>query len=508
MRNPCYAVWLLLFLLFSQDSLESASIVRGPYLQMGTPTNILFRLRTDTHTRVVIRYGTNSNLEMAYTNRIFATHHYVLLTGLQPDTLYYYAVADTNGIMAAGDTYYFKTAPINSKPTRIWVIGDSGTASLNPTNYHSQVVRDAYYKFTRNRYTDVWLMLGDNAYNSGEDHEYQAAVFEVYNPLLRQTTLWSTIGNHDAASIDPEIPYFHIFDFPTEGECGGVPSGTENYYSFDYGDIHFVCLDSEIVDRTPTGPMAQWLEADLASNSKKWLIAFWHTPPYSAGSNPSDENPDIPGRHANMRETFVAILERHGVDLVLNGHSHSYERSFLLDRHYERSHTITSANWVDKSTGRRHENGPYYKSGSRPHEGALYIVAGSSAWTGGGYLNHPAMCVSLDRLGSLVLDIDGNELDGTFVSHEGEILDRFAITKGVDPEPMWLSKLSIQQQNVILRWRSEANRNYIIQRSLDPTGQTWTNLTTVTAANRFTTWTNLIELPAAGKTFYRVRLSR
>lgn len=503
MNNQYLSLASLIFFCWGASGQQSPSLIRGPYLQIGTPTSIMVLWRTDIPSQAVVRYGTTPELGLAITNFVRSTNCLVSLTNLRPDTIYHYAIGTPTQHLAGGSTYFFKTAPVGPKPTRIWAIGDCGTASLRPDNYHSRVVRDAYYNFTGDRYTDVWLMLGDNAYSYGEDHEYQAAVFEVYNPLLRQTTLWSTIGNHETWSSAPIPPYFNIFTFPTIGQAGGVSSGTENYYSFEYGDIHFVCLDSEISDQSPASTMADWLEEDLMLNDKKWLIAFWHTPPYSKGSNPSDS----PDNHMLMRENFVSILERYGVDIVLNGHSHSYERSFLLDRHYGISTTIAASNWVDKSTGRRHENGAYLKPGRGPHEGALYIVAGSSAWTGGGSLNHPAMCVSLDMLGSLVLDIDDNELDGTFLGHEGQILDRFAITKGIDPEPvLWLSQVWLNRTNVVLRWRSEPGKDYVVEHALDPAQTSWAQVAVISAAGPFTTWTNVISAEAAFKSFYRVHL--
>ena len=80
---------------------------------------------------------------------------------------------------------------------RVWVLGDSGTAHMN-----ADAVRDAYLAFTGTRYTDVWLMLGDNAYPIGTDDDYQAAVFETYPTVLRQTVLWPSFGNHDAYSAN------------------------------------------------------------------------------------------------------------------------------------------------------------------------------------------------------------------------------------------------------------------------------------------------------------------
>src|SRR6185295_17874833 len=122
---------------------------------------------------------------------------------------------------------------------------------------NARAVYDAYLAFTGARETDLWLMLGDNAYGAGFDHEYQNAVFDMFPALLRRTVLWSTIGNHETYGGSlADFPYLHIFTLPKEGQAGGVPSGTERYYSFDYGNIHFVCLDAMTSLRSSDGPMA------------------------------------------------------------------------------------------------------------------------------------------------------------------------------------------------------------------------------------------------------------
>ena len=96
------------------------------------------------------------------------------------------------------------------------------------------------------------------------------------------------------------------------GEAGGLASGTEAYYSYDYGDIHFVVLDSDDTDRSDTGTMMTWLESDLVANDKPWVIAFWHHPPYTKGSHDSDDTGDSGGRMTDMREVALPILEAYG----------------------------------------------------------------------------------------------------------------------------------------------------------------------------------------------------
>src|SRR5205823_9520894 len=130
--------------------------------------------------------------------------------------------------------------------------------------------------------------------------------------------------------------------------------------------------------RSPGGAMLTWLEQDLSANTNDWLIAFWHRPPYSFGTH----NSDFEFNMVEMRENAVPILEAHGVDLVLNGHSHNYERSYLMDGHYGSSTTLTPSMIKDSGNGQPDGTGPYVKNGlgPTPHQGAVYVVAGSSGW--------------------------------------------------------------------------------------------------------------------------------
>ena len=154
-------------------------------------------------------------------------------------------------------------------------------------------VRAAYDSVTGGQETDVWLMLGDNAYSFGTQRDYQEWLFGTFPEMLRRCVLWPAIGNHDVVAGASPVrlaPYFDIFSLPTGGEAGGVGSGSEAYYSFDYANIHFVVLDSQGSDRSepPLGAMLNWLQNDLAMTEQQWIIAFWHHPPYSDGSHDSD----------------------------------------------------------------------------------------------------------------------------------------------------------------------------------------------------------------------------
>jgi hypothetical protein len=348
----------------------------------------------------------------------------------------FFAVGATNVTFTGGDSNTFLiTHPHigTAKPTRVWVVGDPGTRKPEEKR-----VRDAYYKWTADRHTDLWLMLGDNAYSSGKDEEYQGGVFQMFDAMLRKSVLWPTLGNHDAGSANSRTQsgvYYDVFTLPTQGQAGGVMSGTEAYYSWDYANIHFICLDSSDSDWGENGLMVRWLKNDLEANRQDWLVAYCHHPPYTKGNHDSDKDKDSDTRMKKMREVVLPMLEEHGLDLMLNGHSHAYERSFLLDGIYGPSTNLNErVNFKSSRDGRSDGTGLYTKAtrGPAPHEGAVYVVAGSSGQTSGGGLQHPVMCLSLNVLGSLVLDFGGARMDATFIDDKAIVRDYFTIVKGAE----------------------------------------------------------------------------
>lgn len=475
---------------------SSASLTRGPYLQMQTDDGIIVRWRTDLATDSVVRYGaTPGNLDQIVTVAGSRTEHEVQLTGLGADTSWYYSVGETAGTVAGDSSYHFSTAPTQGLPadSRFWILGDSGTANAN-----ARSVRDAYKAWAAGDPADMVLMLGDNAYNDGTDAEYQAAVFDTYPEVLRQLPLFSTLGNHDGHTADSATqsgPYYDIFNLPANAEIGGLLSGTEAYYSFDYANVHFVCLDSYETDRSPGGAMMTWLQNDLALNTQPWVIAFWHHPPYTKGSHDSDTE----GRLIDMRQNALPLLEDWGVDLTLSGHSHSYERSYLIDGHYGSSLTLDPvANVLDPGDGREGSDGAYEKPDSiaAARAGAVYAVAGSSGKISSAAVDHPAMFVNLIELGSMVLDVSGNRLDATFLDDAGVVRDTFTIVKTPDFDPPLITgATAVDATHVVVDFNealaiveAEIAANYIIggltvsTASLQP-GDRSVRLTTSTMTN-------------------------
>jgi hypothetical protein len=452
-----FLLFLLLSLLLLADLSGQAVLLRGPYLQAPTTDSVVLRWRTDLPTIGRVRYGTApDSLWQVADESAPATDHRVTVRGLTADTRYFYAVGhDTVRLSGPDSNHFFRTFPPAGtvRPIRVWAIGDFGKGNSLQTG-----VRTAFEQYDAAQETDVWLWLGDNAYSDGTDQEYQDKVFSGpwgYQNLMQHLPFHAIPGNHDYNLISPAQAtvsppahtgvYFDIIDAYTRGEAGGVPSQTELYYSFDYGNVHFVCLNSELGSAINpahdwTGanpifpfngsPMMDWLVADLSQNALPWTVVLFHQPPYSKGSHDSDNFWEL--YMQAMRENWLPVLEQAGVDLVLSGHSHVYERSFLIRGHYD-----DSGSWdpqtmlVDGSSGNPDLGESYAKGPSGP--GTVYVVQGNSGSSQTApELDHPAMFFSHgcdSCAGSTILEVHGDTLKGSYLTQYGQVLDRYWLVK-------------------------------------------------------------------------------
>ena len=140
-----------------------------------------------------------------------------------------------------------------------------------------------------------------------------------------------------------------------------------------------------------------------------------------------------------MRTNLIRILERNGVDLVLTGHSHSYERSYLLHDHFGLENTFSFASNATSNSNARYDGGvnscPYTSTSARSKHGTVYVVAGSAGQIGGTQASFPHAAMYYSNAttgGSLVIEIQGNRLDAKFVAADNEIKDQFTIFKDVN----------------------------------------------------------------------------
>jgi len=444
-------------------------IVRGPMLQMVSENAITIKWTTATAISSRIKYGNSENtLGASVSDRKNVTEHELRISSLKPDTKYYYAIGTVANILKGSYRNYFNTAPVagTKRKIRIGVFGDPGTGTSRQRSS-----RDSYLAL-KGHYNnaEMVIMLGDNAYNAGTETEHNNNFFNIYdNNIFDNHTVFPVPGNHEYANdqtraADHNIPYYGIFTVPANAESGGLASGTEHYYSYDYGNIHFIMLDSygiddgsRLYDDTSNGKQALWLKADLAANAgkHKWTIACLHHPPYTNGSHRSDMEQDL----VAIRRKITPILERFGVDVVLAGHSHVYERSFLVKDHFGFSEAFnkgsipggtaislssarydgSSGNTASADTSYANASCPYFTIDSVYKHGTVYVVAGSAGQVNANNSNTYPVFYTRNQAGSvggetgaLYLEIEDNRLDAKFVGSSGQVRDQFTIMKGVN----------------------------------------------------------------------------
>jgi hypothetical protein len=404
------------------------TITRGPYLQRGSKDFVIVRWRTDATITPVVKVGRTVGSETDSYSGASGTEHRIEIFGLLPSTKYFYKIMAGSTLLAGGDeSHSFVTSPNGGdEPFTVWALGDSGiSATLGSGEHPNQAaVRDAFLNVVPLKDIAFLMHLGDIAYYEGTDTQFQRGFFDIYPSILRTLTSWPTQGNHDMSAN----AYYDTFSLPQLAQAGGVASNSERYYSWDYGNVHFISLNSE---RTSSrAAMETWLRDDLSANTKPWQIAIFHHPPYTKGSHDSDNVADSSGKMNYMRETILPILEQYGVDLVMSGHSHSYERSYLLNGHYGLSSTFLDAYKISPTSGRDAQAYTKTTLAPRANSGTVYVVAGSGGMLdASGTLAHPAMFNSQATLGSVALDVNANELHVRFVTSAATVGDYFTIRK-------------------------------------------------------------------------------
>ncbi|MEZ4903049.1 MAG: metallophosphoesterase family protein [Spirosomataceae bacterium] len=402
---------------------------------MGTSTSVIVRWKTDLPTNTKVKYGTSpGNLSQEVFINNSDSIHIANLTGLQPNTKYYYSVGYTCGMMdyvlASGTEYYYYSMPnTTTDPLRFWILGDVCSGDYRQTN-----VRDAYMNYLGGNRLHGIIFGGDNSKLEGFDGTDIALdynLFPVYPNQFRNTVSWISLGNHDYGPRpynDSTIAAYNAFSYPTQGEAGGVASNSKGYYSFDIGDAHFIVLnpyhpdffisrgvaipgcgglswdcsmalgrknmfmlkfDDPITQVADFNAFQQvkWLKLDLANTTKKWKIVLFHTPPYTKGGHDSDPQPSDWSKTDEelkvVRELLVPILEQYKVDLIVTSHTHSYARSFLMQgvtgtptRAAFRANPnqflqSTSGKYTPTPTAK-----PYIKNS--PYNGAVHVVTGNA----------------------------------------------------------------------------------------------------------------------------------
>jgi len=341
-------------------------LTRGPYLQSTTRDSTIVVWQTGTAGDSVVEYG-----ETGYTRVVSSTApvttHVVSIAGLSAGTTYQYRIGTGNTLLY---TSTFATAPDPGGAFDFVMVGDSGTGS--PEQYAVAARMVALNP-------DFVLHTGDVIYPRGQASGYQPYFFDPYEELLDGAPIFPTLGNHDYGTSNAQ-PYLDVFYLPSGS------SSTERYYSFDWGDAHFVALDTN-QSYTTTSPMHQWLVSDLAAATQTWKFVYFHHAMYSSGPHGIFDS-----YVAQIRAALAPVFEQYDVDMVFAGHDHDYERT-------------------------------------KPINGVIYIVSG-----GGGANTYPVFQQPFSAYAERVhhtvqVQIDGCILSLRAINKDGAVIDQIALTK-------------------------------------------------------------------------------
>ncbi len=240
--------------------------------------------------------------------------HQANLTGLNPGTDYVYR-ATVNGqqIFAGGEQRFHTAGPGGFN---FLVLGDSGYGA-----YDEQAL---IAKRLATEKAALLIHTGDVVYPQGGNgwDAYQRFYFNYNASAMANTPFYPCMGNHDYTDVVPNgAAYWAVHALPTEG----VPAADRGkYYSFDWGNTHFISIDSHLSlpkAVSEGGGMLRWLENDLRTTQQFWRIAYFHYPPWATGINQNDSQSQL------ARQYLIPLFEKYGVQVVIGGHEHSYQRA-------------------------------------------------------------------------------------------------------------------------------------------------------------------------------------
>jgi predicted phosphodiesterase len=314
-----------------------------------------------------VEYGETPQLGCKEADPLVTRRHAVTLSGLSPGSTYYYRVIEIGESPEMGR---FRTAPVgNDSHFTFAVFGDSGKGGKNQL---------AVAELLERLEPDLILHTGDVVYPRGEERHYERSFFVPYRQLIKEVPVFPSLGNHDVEKNNGAV-YLKNFHLPHNNQ-----QNSGRYYSFDWGNAHFVALDSELYhedDSDSPEEQKAWLERGLRKTRQPWKFVFLHRGLYSSSNHGGDEE---------IREDLEPIFVRHKVDVVFSGHDHDYERTV-------------------------------------PIEGVIYVVtggggkdlyrAGRSKWTAFSKKVHHAVLVR----------IDGERLSLEAIEPEGAVVDRLEL---------------------------------------------------------------------------------
>ncbi|MBU8642155.1 metallophosphoesterase [Virgibacillus pantothenticus] len=257
----------------------------------------------------VLRFKADTKLVSDETGEFL--QHNVEATKLTPSTTYQYRVGDgTEEVWSEVSTFTTESAS-NDDPFRFLLFTDTQAYDQAGFALWTKLYETALEKFPDTKFS----VHGGDIVEEGNRLAQWDEFLTASEGLVNKVPFMAVMGNHDVYG-NGENTYKTLFPYPKNG-----PKGKENFvYSFDYGNVRFIMLNSEFGVKDMEEQQA-WIKEEVKNSDKLWNIAVFHRPPYK--SNPKR------GTDATI-ETFAPVLEGVGVDLVLTGHDHAYMRTYPM----------------------------------------------------------------------------------------------------------------------------------------------------------------------------------
>ena len=314
MRKMIYAVLLL-----AAFSVSSAQVVdRYPLIQSPNENSVIIAWNSANAGIGRVNWGTSpGNLTNTITESSANQVHGITISGLQPNTRYYYQASC--GSFQSSVEYFYTAKPDSVRQMDFVVYGDCGFNSSQQDQISALMAAQPQ---------DFGLVVGDVDQISGDN--YDVNYFPHYTSMTKHTCHFTAIGNHDILTNNTN--YTDAFILPHNN-----PANSELYYSFTWGNAKFIALDGNI-DYTAGSAQYIWLQNELKCNDREWLFVFFHQPPWSNAWDVSYYIPFTPfflyQGNTDMRTSIVPLFEQYHVDFVLNGHTHNYQRGALNGVNY------------------------------------------------------------------------------------------------------------------------------------------------------------------------------
>lgn len=301
-----------------------ANFTRGPYVQNASTTSVQVIWKTAKPTEGWVEFGVNGNLGGKVASSTNATVlHVASLSGLESGRTYQYRVRSrSGGEEAVSPVETFRTLK-SEGAIRFAVLGDSGSGSRE----QMQVAR-----LLRETRPDLVLHAGDIIYPSFTTNQADQRCLSVYREQMKTTPFYFAIGNHDLYSgpehvLSTLVQPTNSIPWEVHRTAGTTP---QHYYSFDHGDVHFTVLFVPYLNQHKLvvgDPQYRWLTNDLATTTRPWKVMLFHVSMDTSGLHRFDDNDGNGIRdRVDIREVVFPVAARYGVQLVMSGHDHNYEK--------------------------------------------------------------------------------------------------------------------------------------------------------------------------------------